>query len=79
MKTAISIPDSVFVAAEQLGQHMGISRSKLYTNAIRVYLASHRYKNVTQLLNDIYQTEDSGLETNMQHLQFHSLSQDEKW
>jgi metal-responsive CopG/Arc/MetJ family transcriptional regulator len=79
MKTAISIPDSVFLAAEQLGQQIGISRSELYTNAIRVYLASHRYKNVTQLLNDIYKTENSGLETDLQHLQFHSLSQDEKW
>lgn len=79
MKTAISIPDTVFLAAEQLGQQMGISRSELYTSAIRVYLKSHRYQNVTQLLNEVYSGEDSGLETDLQQLQFHSLSQDDQW
>jgi metal-responsive CopG/Arc/MetJ family transcriptional regulator len=79
MKTAISIPDSVFLAAEQLGHQMGISRSELYTSAIRVYLTSHRYNNVTQLLNEIYKTEDSGLDSEIKQLQFNSLSQDEKW
>ncbi len=46
--------------------------------AIRGYLQSHRYKDVTRLLNEVYQTEDSGLEANIQHLQFDSLSQNEK-
>ena len=30
MKTAISIPDEVFVAAEGLAERLGVSRSQLY-------------------------------------------------
>lgn len=33
MKTAISLPDSVFEEAEALAQKLGLSRSELYTNA----------------------------------------------
>jgi hypothetical protein len=31
MKTAISLPDSVFAEAEALAQQLGLSRSELYS------------------------------------------------
>jgi hypothetical protein len=34
MKTAISLPDQVFYAAEKTARYMGIPRSKLYLNAL---------------------------------------------
>ncbi|EIJ36932.1 hypothetical protein Thini_4454 [Thiothrix nivea DSM 5205] len=37
MKTAISIPDPVFQAAELFARHFGISRSELYTKAVEEY------------------------------------------
>jgi metal-responsive CopG/Arc/MetJ family transcriptional regulator len=44
MKTAISLPDSVFEEAEALAQQLGLSRSELYTKALQAYL--NRYNSV---------------------------------
>jgi len=41
MKTAISIPDDVFAAADKLARERGQSRSQLYSRAVREYLARH--------------------------------------
>jgi metal-responsive CopG/Arc/MetJ family transcriptional regulator len=54
MKTAISIPDPVFQAAEGLAKRLGISRSQLYSKAILEFTTSHRNQNVTDKLNEIY-------------------------
>jgi len=56
MKTAISIPDEVFVAAEGLAERLGVSRSQLYSSAIAQYIAAHRSKGVTARLNAVYET-----------------------
>jgi metal-responsive CopG/Arc/MetJ family transcriptional regulator len=42
MKTAISLPDSIFEAAEKLAKRFGISRSQLYANAVTEYLRDHQ-------------------------------------
>lgn len=42
MKTAISVPDEVFELAEQLAEQLGVSRSELYTTALRALLADKR-------------------------------------
>ncbi len=57
MKTAISIPDPVFQAAEDLAQRLGISRSKLYSKAVLEFTASHKNDNITKKLNSIYSSE----------------------
>ena len=54
MKTAISLPDTVYFAAEQTAQYMGISRSALYVNAISEYLKTNNRKYITQKLNEVY-------------------------
>jgi metal-responsive CopG/Arc/MetJ family transcriptional regulator len=38
METAVSIPDEVFEAAEQLARRRNMSRSELYTAALRAML-----------------------------------------
>ena len=53
MKTAISIPDDVFDEAEQLTRRLGKSRSQLYTEALREYLARHDADAVTEALNRV--------------------------
>ncbi len=78
MKTAISIPDSTFKAAEQLAQRLGISRSELYTKAISTYVKEHRSNKITEILNEIYSKEVPLLENVIQSLQLSSLSKD-KW
>lgn len=54
MKTAISIPDTLFDAAERLAKRLGVSRSELFQRAVRQYLREHRDRDVTRLLNSVY-------------------------
>lgn len=62
MKTAISIPDPLFKAAEQYAQEQGLSRSELYAKAIQHYLEALRYHGITEALNGIYGEEASTLD-----------------
>ena len=54
MKTAVSIPDPLFVAAEAAAEELGVSRSALYSRALRRFLARYRHHSVTERLNAIY-------------------------
>ncbi len=78
MKTAISIPDQVFNAAEQIAEQLGVSRSELYVRAIRQYLDQYRRDSVTEKLNEIYEQEDSSLDSTIENIQHLSLEK-EKW
>lgn len=57
MKTAISIPDPVFEAAERLAKRLGKSRSQLYSEAVAHYVEQRRDAEVTDRLNAILDTE----------------------
>ena len=54
MKTAVSIPDRVFDAAEKLAARLGVSRSQLYANALASLVEMHREDLITSRLNEIY-------------------------
>ena len=51
MKTAISISDEVFEGAERLARRTKRSRSRLYGDALREYLARHTPDEVTEAMN----------------------------
>ncbi len=51
MKTAISIPDDVFAEAEQLARELKKSRSRLYGDAVREYVARHSAESITESLD----------------------------
>ena len=53
MKTTISIPDDVYAEAERLARSRRKSRSQLYTEAVREYLARHDPETVTDTLNRV--------------------------
>lgn len=53
MKTAISIPDDLFSAADRLARELGQSRSQLYSRAVREYVARHSADTVTEALDAI--------------------------
>ena len=53
MKTAVSLPDAVFRAAEQLAKRAHKSRSQLYADALTEYLARHAPDEVTEAMNDV--------------------------
>jgi hypothetical protein len=54
MKTAVSIPDEVFDEAEKLRRQLDTSRSELYSNALREYVARHGSDSVTEALNELH-------------------------
>lgn len=51
MKTAVSIPDDVFTKAEQLARRTKKSRSKLFSDALKEYVARHAPDEVTEAMN----------------------------
>lgn len=77
MKTAISLPDSVFDEAEALAQRLGLSRSELYTQALRAYLKKHNRNQILHKLNQVYSQESSELDTMLAKMQFMSLPRED--
>lgn len=53
MKTAISLPDDLFRAAERQAKRMRKSRSQLYAEAIEEFLARHSPDEVTEAMNKV--------------------------
>ena len=77
VKTAISIPDSIFRAAEKLAKHLGFSRSELYSKAVAEYLQKHRNDGTTRKLDEIYAKKSSLLDPAIQALQSASIDEEE--
>ena len=53
MKTVISIPDDLFDDADRLARALKKSRSRLYGDAVREYLARHSAAQVTETLGRV--------------------------
>lgn len=51
MKTAISIPEDVYADAERLARELNKSRSRLYSDAVREYVARHSAEGITEALD----------------------------
>ena len=62
MKTAISLSDELFKAAELLAGRMGVSRSRLYANALEEYINRHQARRVSEQLDAVYGTEASAVD-----------------
>jgi hypothetical protein len=52
MKTAVSIPDDLFEGAERLARRTKKSRSRLFRDALKEYLARHTPDQVTEAMNN---------------------------
>ena len=53
MKTAVSIPDPVFEKAERLAKRAKKSRSQLYSEALKEYVARHAPDEVTEAMDRV--------------------------
>ena len=73
MKTAVSIPDDIYEAAEDLAQETGLSRSGLYSQAVAEFVTRRRASDVTEKLNALYGEEDSHLDPLFEEIQLRSL------
>lgn len=77
MKTAISIPDSLFHIAELLAERMGMSRSELYRHALENYIRAHRHDGVRESLDAVYAEESSHVDEALAEMQRVSLSRED--
>ncbi len=80
MKTAISIPDNLFMAAERTAKRLGMSRSELYRRALRGFLEDHDELVVREALDELYSADPdaSRLDSELERLQVESL-REEDW
>ncbi|MGQ0572262.1 MAG: hypothetical protein ACT4P5_22380 [Armatimonadota bacterium] len=69
MKTGVSIPDAVFEKAELLADRLGVSRSQLYAQALKAFMAAHEHEEITRRLDAIYAGEASRPDSVMSILQ----------
>ncbi len=77
MKTAISIPDEVFQAAEELAERLGVSRSELYATAVAEYVVALRSRGVTARLNEVYADHSSSLDPALERAQADAVGSEE--
>ena len=77
MKTAISLPDSLFRAVERAAKRLGVSRSEVFQLAVREYLENHRHMGVAEALNQVYGRQQARVDPLIAHLQSTSLEEDE--
>ena len=73
MKTAISLPDELFSAADSLADRLGVSRSELYATALAEFVAKHSDDEITARLDQLYAAEPSVLDAPLRRAQRRSL------
>ncbi len=54
MKTAISLPDSLYMDAERIAEDLGIPRSQLFAKALEEFIKNHKKEEITDKLNQLY-------------------------
>jgi metal-responsive CopG/Arc/MetJ family transcriptional regulator len=75
MKTAISIPTPTFQAAERYAAQNKLSRSELYSKALKEYLERHEPAGITAQINALCEEIDTAPDSFLQHLSARVLSQ----
>lgn len=73
MKIAISVPDDIHEAADEMAGRLGVSRSELYAQAVTEYVAKHRDEDLTARLNEVYAEEPAGLDADLRAAQARSV------
>ncbi len=77
VKTAVSIPDQLFEAADRLARRRNMSRSALYAEALELLLADQAGEaSVTERLDEVHADVDSGLDSVFTALQAEALRED---
>jgi metal-responsive CopG/Arc/MetJ family transcriptional regulator len=54
MKTAISLDDGLLLEADETARQLGLSRSRLFSVAVREFLERHRQRDMLHRLNEVY-------------------------
>jgi antitoxin MazE6 len=78
MKVAVSVPDSIFEAGDRIARRLGISRSRLYAQALKAYIGRKGGQDVTEQLNSVYAGRPSKLDPILEALSLEVLRR-EPW
>lgn len=76
MKVAVSVPDPVFDAAERLAKQRRVPRSQVFSEALEEYVSRYGGESVTAKLNEVYNVEDSTLDSSLAQAQYKVLEHD---
>ena len=79
MKTAISIPDDVFEAAEIVARRTGMSRSQFFVVAVKEFLRQHGDKGVTEQLDEVYSKAESKVDPVLSAMQISATRTRDAW
>ena len=79
MKTAISIPDDVFAAADAAARRTGMSRSQLYVEAVKLFLRKHGDRGVTERLDEVYGEAESKVDPILSAMQIATTRARDSW
>lgn len=72
MKTAVSLPDSLFRKVDKAAAELGVARSRLFAMALEEFLRNRQREDVTERLNEVHgdlrdapapRAHDAGLES----------------
>ncbi len=77
LKTAISIPENIFLQADETAKVLGLNRSRLYTEAIAEFLEKHREDSIKAKLNEIYADENSRIDPIFNNAQMIGLAKED--
>ena len=77
MKTAVSLPDELFEEAEAAAARMHVTRSRLYAEALRLFLERQREQSITDQINKVLETESSELDPVLEEMQARSVPAEE--
>lgn len=73
MKTAISIDNKLFETAETTARKMGLTRSGLFTLALKEFLKHHSQKDIEHALNRYYEKNSNALDDTLAQAQTNSV------
>jgi metal-responsive CopG/Arc/MetJ family transcriptional regulator len=82
MKTAISLPDALYLDAEKTAKSLGIPRSQLFALALEEFISHHNKQHITDQLNKIYKNigvQDSPTLVDSNLDSFRELTQNDAW
>ncbi len=77
MKIAISIPDKVFKEADTFARRHRVSRSALYAEAVKSYVAQNRPEEVTRRLDEVHGKQRYDVDDLLSKMQSASLPREE--
>ena|ERR1035438_9509617 len=78
MKTAVSLPDDLYLQAETAARRLKVSRSRLYATALAEFLNGQHQRVVTERLDEVYAHRSAQLDPALHRAQLKSLEK-ESW